>query len=103
MMNNEGNGYVWLALRNNDNYETTATRVYGPEGLVSDLTHLQSKYYDALNYLTATPEGRPLYCGVSDTLSNSGSLCDVLDENGTVVLIRRRETLDDLLRGQILL
>ena len=86
MMDSAGNGYVWLALRNNDNYETTATRVYGPEGLVSDLTHLQSKYYDALNYLTATPEGRPLYCCVSDTLSNSGSLCDVLDENGNVVL-----------------
>lgn len=85
MMDSAGNGYVWLELRNNDNYETTATRVYGPEGLVSDLTHLQSKYY-ALNYLTATPEGRPLYCGVSDTLSNSGSLCDVLDENGNVVL-----------------
>ena len=41
----------------NDNFETTATRVYGPEGLVSDLTHLQDKYY-ALNYLITTPEGQ---------------------------------------------
>ena len=62
MMDNKGDGYVWLELRDNDNFETTATRVYGPEGLVSDLTHLQDKYY-ALNYLITTPEGRPLYCG----------------------------------------
>lgn len=55
MMDNKGDGYVWLELRDNDNFETTATRVYGPEGLVSDLTHLQDKYY-ALNYLITTPE-----------------------------------------------
>lgn len=85
MMNNEGDGYVWLELRDNDRYETTATRVYGPEGLVSDLTHLQSKYY-ALNYLTTTPEGRPLYYGTSEAPSRSGSLCDVLDETGNVAL-----------------
>ena len=85
MMNNEGSGYVWLELRDNDRYETTATRVYGPEGLVSDLTHLQSKYY-ALNYLTTTPEGRPLYYGTAEAPSNSGSLCDVLDETGNVAL-----------------
>lgn len=85
MMNNEGNGYVWLELRDNDRYETTATRVYGPEGLVSDLTHLQSKYY-ALNYLTTTPEGRPLYYGTAEVPSRSGSLCDVLDETGNVAL-----------------
>ena len=85
MMNNEGSGYVWLELRDNDRYETTATRVYGPEGLVSDLTHLQSKYY-ALNYLTTTPEGRPLYYGTSEAPSRSGSLCDVLDETGNVAL-----------------
>ena len=47
MMDNKGDGYVWLELRDNDNFETTATRVYGPEGLVSDLTHLQDKYYAA--------------------------------------------------------
>ena len=85
MMNNEGSGYVWLELRDNDRYETTATRVYGPEGLVSDLTHLQSKYY-ALNYLTTTPEGRPLYYGTAEAPSNSGTLCDVLDETGNVAL-----------------
>ena len=84
MMNNEGSGYVWLELRDNDRYETTATRVYGPEGLVSDLTHLQSKYY-ALNYLTTTPEGRPLYYGTAEAPSSNGSMCDVLDENGNIV------------------
>ena len=85
MMDNEGDGYVWLELRDNDRYETTATRVYGPEGLVSDLTHLQGKYY-VLNYLTTTPEGRPLYYGTSEAPSSSGTLCDVLDENGNIVL-----------------
>ena len=83
MMDNEGDGYVWLELRDNDNFETTATRVYGPEGLVSDLTHLQGKYY-VLNYLTTTPEGRPLYYGTSEAPSSSGTLCDVLDETGNV-------------------
>ena len=85
MMDNEDNGYVWLELRDNDSYETTATRVYGPEGLVSDLTHLQGTY-SYLGYLTTTPEGRPLYYGNAETPSSSGSLCDVLDENGNVVL-----------------
>lgn len=84
MMDNKGDGYVWLELRDNDRYETTATRVYGPEGLVSDLTHLQSKYY-ALNYLTTTPEGRPLYYGTAEAPSRNGSMCDVLDENGNIV------------------
>ena len=84
MMDSEGDGYVWLELRDNDNYETTATRVYGPEGLVSDLTHLQDKY-STLNYLTTTPEGRPLYYGVSDEISSTSSLCDVLDETGNIV------------------
>ena len=84
MMDNKGDGYVWLELRDNDNFETTATRVYGPEGLVSDLTHLQDKYY-ALNSLTTTPEGRPLYYGTAEAPSRSGSLCDVLDENGNIV------------------
>ena len=85
MMDNAGNGYVWLELRNNDSYDVTSTRVYGPEGLVSDLTHLQETY-NYLGYLTTTPEGRPLYYGTSDKLSSSGSLCDVLDETGNVVL-----------------
>lgn len=84
MMDNKGDGYVWLELRDNDNFETTATRVYGPEGLISDLTHLQDKYY-ALNYLITTPEGRPLYCGNANAPSSNGSMCDVLDENGNIV------------------
>lgn len=84
MMDSEGDGYVWLELRDNDNFEATSIRVYGPEGLVSDLTDLQDKYY-SLNYLTTTPEGRPLYCGVSDKFTNTTSLCDVLDENGNTV------------------
>jgi len=84
MMDNKGDGYVWLELRDNDNFETTATRVYGPEGLVSDLTHLQDKYY-SLNYLITTPEGRPLYCGNANAPSSNGSMCDVLDENGNIV------------------
>ena len=84
MMDNKGDGYVWLELRDNDNFEATATRVYGPEGLVSDLTHLQDKYY-ALNYLITTPEGRPLYCGNANAPSSNGSMCDVLDENGNIV------------------
>ena len=84
MMDNKGDGYVWLELRDNDNFETTATRVYGPEGLVSDLTHLQDKYY-TLNYLITTPEGRPLYCGNANAPSSNGSMCDVLDENGNIV------------------
>lgn len=37
-MSNCGSGYVWLELQDNDRYETTATRLYGPQGLVSDLT-----------------------------------------------------------------
>ena len=85
MIDNEGNGYVWLELRDNDDYETTATRVYGPQGLVSELTHLQQTY-SYMGYLITTPEGRPLYYGTSNSPSSNGSLCDVLDETGNVVL-----------------
>ena len=35
MMDNKGDGYVWLELRDNDNFETTATRVYGPQKALS--------------------------------------------------------------------
>lgn len=80
----EENGFVWLELRDSDTYTVTAVRVYGSEGLVSDLTHLQDKYY-ALNYLITTPEGRPLYCGNANAPSSNGSMCDVLDENGNIV------------------
>ena len=85
LMNCESDGYVWLELQDRDTFDTTATRVYGPEDLVSDLTPLQSTY-DYLNYLTTTPEGRPLYCGTYNAPGSSGQLCDVLDETGTVVI-----------------
>ena len=83
-LDSEDNGYVWLEVLN-DSYETLSTRVYGLEGLVTDLTELQDKYSN-LNYLTTTPEGRPLYYGTSDKFSSATSLCDVLDETGNVVL-----------------
>ena len=82
----EGDGYVWLELRNNDTYEITAVQVYGPDGLVSDLSGLTGTY-DYLGYLTTDKNGRPLYYG---THSAAGSYyatgCDVLDENGNVVM-----------------
>lgn len=59
-MSNCGSGYVWLELQDNDRYETTATRLYGPQGLVSDLTALQGKY-SYVNYLTTDPDGRPMF------------------------------------------
>jgi len=61
-MSNGGTGYVWLELQDNDRYETTATRLYGPRGLVSDLTALQGKY-SYVNYLTTDPDGRPMFYG----------------------------------------
>ena len=61
-MSNCGSGYVWLKLQDNDRYETTATRLYGPQGLVSDLTALQGKY-SYINYLTTDPDGRPMFYG----------------------------------------
>ena len=57
-MSNCGSGYVWLELQDNDRYETTATRLYGPQGLVSDLTALQGKY-SYVNYLPPTPAADP--------------------------------------------
>lgn len=57
-MSNCGSGYVWLKLQDNDRYETTATRLYGPQGLVSDLTALQGKY-SYINYLTTDPTADP--------------------------------------------
>ena len=85
-ISNEGDGYVWLELWDNDNYETTATRVYGPEGLVSDLTRLQDTY-SYLNYLTTTPEGKPLFYGTRDAVGSAyGTVSDVLDADGNVVI-----------------
>lgn len=85
-MNNCGNGYVWLELQDNDRYETTATRLYGPQGLVSDLTALQGKY-SYVNYLTTDPDGRPMFYGSRDAAGSAyGNVCDVLDADGKVVL-----------------
>ena len=85
-MSNCGSGYVWLELQDNDRYETTATRLYGPQGLVSDLTALQGKY-SYVNYLTTDPDGRPMFYGSRAAVGSSyGSVCDVLDTDGKVVL-----------------
>lgn len=85
-MSNCGTGYVWLELQDNDRYETTATRLYGPQGLVSDLTALQGKY-SYVNYLTTDPDGRPMFYGSRDAAGSAyGNVCDVLDAGGNVVL-----------------
>lgn len=85
-MTNCGSGYVWLELQDNDRYETTATRLYGPQGLVSDLTALQGKY-SYINYLTTDPSGRPMFYGSRAAAgSDYGNVYDVLDADGKVVL-----------------
>ena len=85
-MSNCGSGYVWLELQDNDRYETTATRLYGPQGLVSDLTALQGKY-SYVNYLTTDPDDRPMFYGSRAAAGSAyGNVCDVLDADGKVVL-----------------
>ena len=85
-MSNCGTGYVWLELQDNDRYETTATRLYGPQGLVSDLTALQGKY-SYINYLTTDPDGRPMFYGSRAAAGSAyGNVYDVLDADGKVVL-----------------
>ena len=85
-MSNYGSGYVWLELQDNDRYETTATRLYGPQGLVSDLTALQGKY-SYVNYLTTDPDGRPMFYGSRSAVGSAyGNVYDVLDADGKVVL-----------------
>ena len=85
-MSNCGSGYVWLELQDNDRYETAATRLYGPQGLVSDLTALQSKY-SYVDYLTTDPDGRPMFCGSRAAAGSAyGNVYDVLDADGKVVL-----------------
>ena len=85
-MSNCGSGYVWLKLQDNDRYETTATRLYGPQGLVSDLTALQGKY-SYVNYLTTDPDGRPMFYGSRSAVGSAyGNVYDVLDTDGKVVL-----------------
>ena len=85
-MSNCGTGYVWLELQDNDRYETTATRLYGPQGLVSDLTALQGKY-SYVNYLTTDPDGRPMFYGSRAAAGSAyGNVYDVLDADGKVVL-----------------
>ena len=86
MMDCESDGCVWMELRDRDTYTTTAVRVYGPEGLVSDLSSLTDTY-DYLGYLTTDKNGRPLYYGTrSVTGSSYATGCDVLDETGNVVM-----------------
>ena len=85
-MTNCGSGYVWLELQDNDRYETAATRLYGPQGLVSDLTALQGKY-SYINYLTTDPSGRPMFYGSRSAVGSAyGNVYDVLDADGKVVL-----------------
>ena len=85
-MSNCGTGYVWLELQDNDRYETTATRLYGPQGLVSDLTALQGKY-SYVDYLTTDPDGSPMFCGIRAAAGSAyGNVYDVLDADGKVVL-----------------
>ena len=82
----EEDGFVWIELRSNDRYELTAVRVYGPEGLVSDLSSLKETY-DYLGYLTTDANGRPLYYGTRNVPGSSYATgCDVLDETGKVVM-----------------
>ena len=80
----EENGYVWLSLRDNDNYDNTAIRVYGSDGLVKDLTDLTSQY-DYINYLVTSPESGPLYSG-SYTGPGESTLYDILDKDGNVII-----------------
>ncbi len=63
----EVDGFVWMELRDNDNFETTAIRVYGPEGLVSDLSHLNEDLVIIPAILTTDANGRPLYCGTRNS------------------------------------
>lgn len=82
----EEDGFVWMELRDADSYEIAAIRVYGPEGLVSDLSNL-NETYNYLGYLTADANGRPLYYGTRSVPGSSYATgCDVLDETGNVVM-----------------
>lgn len=86
MMDCESDGCVWMELRDRDTYTTTAVRVYGPEGLVSNLSSLTDTY-DYLGYLTTDKNGRPLYYGTRSVPGSSYATgCDVLDETGNVVM-----------------
>ena len=86
MMDCESDGCVWMELRDRDTYTTTAVRVYGPEGLVSDLSSL-NETYNYLGYLTTDANGRPLYYGTRSVPGSSYATgCDVLDETGNVVM-----------------
>ena len=86
MMDCESDGCVWMELRDRDTYTTTAVRVYGSEGLVSDLSSL-NETYNYLGYLTTDANGRPLYYGTRSVPGSSYATgCDVLDETGNVVM-----------------
>ena len=82
----EEDGFVWMELRDADSYEIAAIRVYGPEGLVSDLSSL-NETYNYLGYLTTDANGRPLYYGTRSVPGSSYATgCDVLNETGNVVM-----------------
>ncbi len=80
------NGYVLLRMFSGSSYDPAAIRLYGPTGLVSDLTALQEKY-SYINHLTMDPAGRPLFCGTRSAVGSAyGNVRDVLDADGKVVL-----------------
>ncbi len=80
------NGYVLLRMFSGSSYDPAAIRLYGPTGLVSDLTALQEKY-SYINHLTMDPAGRPLFCGTRSAVGSAyGNVRDVLDADGNVVL-----------------
>lgn len=80
-----GDDYIWLEV-DDDSFHTVSARVYGSEGLVTDLSGLTDTY-SYLSYLTTDKAGKPLYYGRRDAVgSSNGSVYDVLDATGTVVL-----------------
>lgn len=79
-----GNGQVSVELKDNDDYETTACRVYGPDGLVGDLT-AACRRFDYFSPLTRTPEGEALFSGSYSGVGGS-YLTDVVDSQGNVVI-----------------
>ena len=77
----EEDGFVWMELRDADSYEIAAIRVYGPEGLVSDLSSL-NETYNYLGYLTTDANGRPLFTHIrsyTDTADTGADyLCSII-------------------------
>lgn len=80
----EGSGFVFLVQRDNDDYIDTAQQVYGPDGLVLDMTGLSSRYNN-VSYLLTTAGGKALYFGSYAGVNNS-YLTDVFDQDGNVIV-----------------